>query len=296
MTKFVVTVLLLAVVWLAPALPVAPATAQTSWKLPPVDQFSWQWQIDGKALSLAPAKIPAGQHGHTSIYDIDYQFYSAQDVANLHALGQYVIAYMDVGAWESYRPDAGQFPAAVIGKNTGWNGEKYLDIRPAALAQYRTILEARFDLAKSKGFDAVEGDYQNNIYDCPPSQSGCFPVTQAEQFAFNQWFIQAVHARGLAAILKNAPELAAVYATWPTSTYPQGYDGALNEQCHQYQECDGYRAFTKPTDGRAPRVVLNAEYKRGQTESTICPKSAVNGLNTVHKPTSLPAAIDWSCR
>lgn len=268
---------------------VQSAPAQTIWKPAPVDQSSWQWVISGDPLDLTPAR-----QGKTSVWDIDFEFYSAADVASLHGLGQYVVAYMDVGAWESYRYDADQFPPEVLGKNTGWNGEKYLDIRPAALAKYRALMEARFDLAKQKGFDAVEGDYQNNLYDCPPSQSGCFPLTQADQFAFNQWFVQATHARGLAAVLKNAPELAATYAAWPTTAYPQGYDAALSEQCWQYQECQGFRAFTQPTDGRAPRPVWNAEY-RGQ-QSTICPKAASYGLNTIRKRTSLGNTIIWSCR
>jgi hypothetical protein len=268
--------------------------AQSAWKLPPADQpgpngtvilaKSWQWQIDGRTLNLTPA-----QSGRTSVYDIDYEYYSAADVARLHALGQYVVAYMDIGAWESYRPDANQFPEAVKGPNTGWNGERYLDIRPAALAQYRAILEARFDLARSKGFDAVEGDYQNNIADCP----GCFSVTEADQYAFNQWFIQAVHARGMAAILKNAPERAAYYATWPTAAYPHGYDGALNEQCNEYAECGGYAAFSRSTT-RAWRPVWNAEYSGSQT--TVCANDARLGLNGIKKRKSLSAAITWSCR
>lgn len=274
---------LIAAVMVTAAMLVTPisTTAQTAWKLPPLDR-SWNWQIDGSKLDLGPA-----QQGRTLVYDIDYEYYSAADVASLHALGQYVVAYMDIGAWESYRPDARQFPAAVLGPNTGWNGERYLDIRAPALAQYRAIMEARFDLARSKGFDAIEGDYQNNKLDC--AKSGCFPITWADQYAFNQWFIQAVHARGMAAVLKNAPESAAFYATWPTAQYPQGYDAALNEQCWQYNECSGYAAFVK-----SGRPVWNAEY-RGQ-QSTICPKANALGVNTIHKPLALTARINWACR
>lgn len=254
------------------------ATAQTAWKKPPMDR-SWQWQIDGNRLDFGPA-----QSGKTAVYDIDVDWYSAADVAKLHGLGQYVVGYTVVGVWESYRPDAAEFPKSVIGGKTGWDGERWLDIRPAALAQYKGILERRFDAAKAKGFDAVEGDYQNNLGDCPPKKPGCFPTSLADQEAFNRWYIDAVHTRGMAAVLKNAPEYAQKYASW-------GYDAALVEQCHEFNECSGYKAFVQ-----AGKPVWNAEYKRSQTAAGVCPKANALGLNTIHKPLSLPGKIDWACR
>lgn len=253
-----------------------PATAQTAWKLPPLDK-GWHWQIDGNALNLQPA-----QSGRTKVYDVDVDWYSAADVARLKALGQYVVGYTVVGVWESYRPDAAQFPKSVIGGKTGWDGERWLDIRPAALAQYRAILERRFDVAKAKGFDAIEGDYQNNLSDCPPKKAGCFPTSLADQEAFNRWYIDAVHARGMAAVLKNAPEYAQKYAGW-------GYDAALVEQCWEFSECGGYKAFVA-----AGKPVWNAEYK-GQ-QAAICPKANAIGLNTARFPLNLTGQVTWACR
>lgn len=256
-----------------------------SWKLPPLDK-GWHWQIADNQLNLEPARS-----GRVKVYDVDYEYTTAAEVAQLKSLGQYVVAYMDVGAWENYRPDAGQFPKSVIKCNSGWSGEKYLDSRPEALAQYKGIMEKRFDLAKSKGFDAVEGDYQNNIADdiCGTYKG----MTQAQkiqiQDAFNQWFIAAVHARGMAAVLKNAPEHAARYAKWPDAAHPHGYDAALVEQCWEFSECSGYAEFVK-----RGKPVWNAEYK-GQ-QATICPKANALGLNTARFPLNLTGQVSWACR
>lgn len=263
--------------------PVAAADAQTGYQKPPVSAKSWQWQIDGNALGFGPA-----QAGKTAIYDIDADWYSAADIAKLKSYGQYVICYTVVGVWETYRPDAALFPKSVIGGPTDdqWPGEHWLDIRPAAMDRAtpagntaRKLMEARFARAKAKGCQAIEGDYQNNIED-----GSSFPVSRADQDAFNRWYVDAVHAAGMAAFLKNAPNDAARYAGW-------GYDGAVVEQCWQYNECGGYAAFV-----RSGKPVLNAEYKRSQTADAVCPKANALGLNTIHKPLSLPAKIDWACR
>ena len=39
----------------------------------------------------------------------------AEVVAALQAQGSRVVCYISVGSWEDWRPDADQFPAAVIG-------------------------------------------------------------------------------------------------------------------------------------------------------------------------------------
>jgi len=237
----------------APAAPTpvsAPTAAAGIWQPPVV--AGWQWQIDGTPLDLGPA-----QRGETIIYNIDYEYYSSDDVARLHALGQRVWCYVPIGVYESYRPDAAQFPADVIGGPTGWPDEFYLDIR--RFDAFASIIEARFDLCRAKGFDGIEGDYQNNLADDTVSP-WAGQITLAQQEAFNQWFIAAAHERGLSAGLKNAPEHAGRWAQWPDAVHPHGYDWALNEQCFEFDECQdgphqGYSAFVN-----SGRPVFQVEY------------------------------------
>ena len=61
---------------------------------------AWQWQLQGK-LDLSVG---------ASVYDVDGFETSAGDVRALHRHGRKAICYLDVGSWESYRPDAGRFP------------------------------------------------------------------------------------------------------------------------------------------------------------------------------------------
>src|SRR5690606_34012706 len=88
------------------------------------------------------------------VYDVDYET-PASVVAELHARGRKVIAYVPVGNWESYRPDSDEFPAeALCGSIEGWP-ERYVDVRHPEVAK---ITQRRIELAASKGFDGIEGD------------------------------------------------------------------------------------------------------------------------------------------
>ena len=49
------------------------------------------------------------------MYDIDLFANDATTIARLQAKGIMVICYMETGASENYRPDAAQYPEAVLG-------------------------------------------------------------------------------------------------------------------------------------------------------------------------------------
>src|SRR3954453_21078631 len=68
----------------------------------PVNQ-SWQWQLQGKLDPDVPA----------AVFDVDGFETSDAQVRELHRRGKKVVCYLDVGSWESYRPDHGRFPAAA---------------------------------------------------------------------------------------------------------------------------------------------------------------------------------------
>jgi hypothetical protein len=210
------------------------AAAQSSatpshWRLP--ERPSWYWQLDGSINNSVPA----------SIYDVDGFSTGAAEVARLHALGKHVVCYIDVGTWENFRPDRRRFPKAVLGKPNGWPGERWLDVR--RLSVLKPIMTARFKLCARKGFDAVEPD---NI-DGFENDTG-FHITARDQLRYDEWVANEVHALGMAVLQKNDPEQA--------RTLEPYFDGVLDEQCNQYQECGSFRPYL-----RAGKPVLNAEYK-----------------------------------
>ena len=159
------------------------------WWQPDVDT-TWQWQLGGPIDTSIDAEM----------YDLDLFETDASVVRALKDQGRAVICYISVGSWEDWRPDADKFPAEVIGKNySGWPGEKWLDIRQ--IDQLAPILGARLDMCAAKGFAGVEPD---NI-DAYTNNTG-FPLTFADQLAFNTWLADEAHARGLSIGLKNDSE------------------------------------------------------------------------------------------
>ncbi|HWO47271.1 MAG TPA: endo alpha-1,4 polygalactosaminidase, partial [Solirubrobacterales bacterium] len=86
------------------ALLLAP-TAAARWHPKPTTA-AWQWQLQGKIdLSVEAA-----------VYEVDGFEAPAKAIAALHRKGRRAICYLDVGSWESYRPDAGRFPKSVLGR------------------------------------------------------------------------------------------------------------------------------------------------------------------------------------
>jgi len=194
------------------------------WK--PKAGLTWQWQLSDDV----------GTPLDVDVYDIDWEADKAT-VDKLHAAGIKVICYVSVGSWEDFRPDAADFPADVIGNDyDGWPGEKYVDIRSDAL---RAVMNARFDICQSKGFDAIEPDNQD-VFEL--GQDSGFPLTEKDGVAYAKWLADAAHSRGMSIGQKNASSITADIAAT--------YDWALTESCYSDGNWCGdvkaYAAANKP--------------------------------------------------
>ncbi|KOG86154.1 endo alpha-1,4 polygalactosaminidase [Streptomyces varsoviensis] len=218
---------------------------------------AWQWQLDGRVDTSVPVPV----------YDIDGFENSARTVAALHARGAKVICYLNVGAWESFRPDHAKFSEKLLGANNGWGGERWLDIRrPDRL---RPMMAARMDMCRKKGFDAVEPD----LTEAYRNRTG-FTVTAAQQLAYNRMIAGLAHERGLSVGLKN-----------DVDQIPQlvgDFDFAVNEECAQFGECAALRPFIE--HGKA---VFHVEYKLEPGE--FCDQSKRLGLSSMQKRLKLDA-------
>ncbi len=243
---------------LAVALP-APSIAQDEpafWQ-PPAG-VTFQIQLQGTIDTSVEAEV----------YDIDMFDSPVSLVDELHAQGRHVVCYMSAGTYEKWRPDAGDFPKRVLGKRLeDWPGERWLDVRKIGVLS--KIMDARLDMCKAKGFDAVDFD---NI-DVWTQKSG-FPITRKESLAYIAYLSEAAHARGLAAGLKNLPQLA--------ERLQPDWDFVVNEQCFLYDECDGYLAFIE-----ANKPVFNIEYELELSE--FCDEGNAMGFTSMKKRFSLKA-------
>jgi hypothetical protein len=238
-----------------PTIPPPPAGSDRYWA--PAPGAPWQWQLT----------VPVDQTVDVPVYDIDLFDNPKSVVDELHARGRRVICYMDAGAWESYRPDAAAFPRSVIGTSTGWENERWLDIRQIGIIG--PIIAARMDLAKSKGCDAIEPDEDNGWENNPG-----FPITRDDSIRWNKWVADTAHAKGLSVGLKNS--------IGETAELEPYFDWDLNEQCFQFDECELLAPFRQ-----AGKAVLQVEYQGDP--AGFCAKAKDLGFSAMKKHLDLDA-------
>jgi hypothetical protein len=266
----------------APPAPV-PCTGSPCWH--PALATRWQYQLQGVSayastgginVGIGAVPFTGGASVQAGVFDFDLyvdQAISGNNttldtaaVTAIHAAGAKAICYVDAGTWENWRVDAGSFPRSVLGKNNGWPGEKWLDIRQTAILL--PIMQARVQKCAQAGFDGVEWDNVDGY-----SNKTGFPLTAADQTVYDASLANLAHQVGLTVALKNDVE--------QLSTLAPYFDYAINEQCQQYNECSGYTA----TFIGVGKAVFQVEYKLAQ--SKFCAKANADNRNAITKSLDL---------
>lgn len=236
----------------------------------PTAGTTWQWQLNGDLNTSYDVEV----------YDIDLANNSAETVTSLHEQGRVVICYFSAGSYEDFREDADQFPEEVLGNPLeDFPDERWLDIRSEDVL---SLMSARMDTAVEKGCDGVEPD---NV-DGYANDSG-FDLTAEDQLLFNTQIANAAHERGLAVGLKN--DLDQIEAL------VDHFDFSVNEQCHEFDECDLLQPFLD-----ADKAVFNAEYEEAyvndaDTRDEICQNATDQGLSTLILPVDLNDSFRLTC-
>ena len=259
-----------------PGVAVPSGTATTWWHPGPLS--SWQYDLEW------PVAVPTNI-GAVQVYDIDYdgseQGTQAQVtalVSRIHVEGSRAICYLETGAWENYRPDAGQYPSGVLGTTVGgYPDERYVDIRQWPVLA--PILDARFRQCKAEGFDGVETDIDDSY-----TENTGFPLTLQDEVTFDTEVAAELHSLGLAWFLKNGINDDAFI----TDMAPVA-DGTVNEQCWQYDECSQLEPFVK-----AGKPVLNVEYAN-LSQAATCAQAHAFPMATMHTDVNLDGNIAWAC-
>ena len=256
----------------APSEATRPAPETVAPTAPPANLWqpspaaTWQIQFVGE---------PINTDYDVDIYFLDLFDTSAELVAGLHQRGRRAVCYISAGSWEDWRPDAADFPEAVLGAHyEGWPGERWLNIR--ALDPLAPIMEARLDLCAAKGFDGVDPDNLDGF-----TNATGFPLSQADTLAYARWLAAAAHARGLAIGLKNATELA--------ETLAADFDWMLTESCFT----QGWCAETAPFLN-AGKPVFAIEYgDEGMVLDDFCVQAADLSIRAILKEWNLGEWVEF---
>jgi len=248
----------------------APSPAPSGWWTPTAST-TWQWQLTGTLDTSVGA----------TVYDVDLVGTSTATITALKAAGHKVVCYFSAGSAENWRPDYAQFAATDMGNALdGWPGERWLDTRSANV---RAVMAARLALAQSKACDGVEPDNVDGY-----ANSTGFPLSGNDQLDYNRYLATSAHALGLAVGLKN--DVGQLAALQPA------FDFAVNEQCHEYAECDGYSVFTAQD-----KPVFNAEYQSSYVNNTngardaLCVAAKAADLRTLVLPLALDGSFRYTC-
>lgn len=228
---------------------------------------TWQWQLQGTVDTSYDVDV----------YDIDL-FEPPQSVIDgLQADGRVVICYFSAGSYEEWRPDSGDYAAADLGLPLdGFEDERWLDTRSPTV---RAVIEGRLDLAAERGCDGVEPD---NV-DGATNDTG-FDLAVVDVLDFNRFIAAEAHQRDLLVGLKNTGD--------QVPDLVDDFDFAVNEQCHEYDECDQFTPFLDQD-----KPVFNAEYQQRFVDGpdALCAEARDENIRTLVLPLLLDDEFRISC-
>jgi hypothetical protein len=259
-----------------------PASSAETWWTAPPGNLPWQWYLNG-ALDLSnPTDMGTNDtlsYGSAApdpvVYDIDGIDNSAGTVASLHADGDHVICYIEVGTAGDYYSASqegisttyyAQLQAAGDLSSNELQGypEYFIDINAASAV---SIIESMIDQqCADKGFDAVETDLDETYND----NEGTTPwtITEADEQTYLTTLADYMHSLGLGWIAKNLDDTGDGFA----GVMEPLASGIITEQCNEYGTCGQLTSY----EGNV--AVLNAEYESSLYPG-FCAYDEANGIN-----------------
>lgn len=195
---------------------------------------------------------------------------ATSNLASLKAQGHIVQCYFSVGTAEVWRPDYNRtaWIGLALGALPQFSDEYWLDLYQ--IDKIKTIMTPRFQRAKQLGCDAIEPDNTDchNNNECSQPLLNAHPGANVRQLQINycKWQTEIAHSLGMSISLKNSLDIIPDLVNF--------YDFAVNEQCHQFNECNAYMPFLNQN-----KAVFNHEYQLG-SGTNYCTSSANLGIKT----------------
>jgi Glycoside-hydrolase family GH114 len=263
---------------------------------PPVGA-RWQYQLEAKGkkqaatggidVSICQRPRGGGPCVRPDVFDIDLfvdpALTDGQALVNqaavdaIHTAGGHALCYVQAGTAETFRPDYPEFVAfdqacggCLLGRpfSRRFPDEFWLNLnddqgqRSFVLGQ----VEARVALCAAAGFDGIEFDGVD-AYAQGEAVTG-WSISAETQLAYDRALADLAHRYGRTAALKNDLGQLADLLPW--------FDYAVNEQCHQFDECQGYADWIA-----AGKAVLVVEYRRGRRR--FCDAARAAGFSAIKK-------------
>ena len=136
-------------------------------------------------------------------------------IETLHAKGNAVSAYISIGTGENWRDDFAALKPHLVGKQwDDWGGEYFISMPNEAVI---AIMKARIDKIADWGFDWVEFDNMDWVYDDDYRAEYGFAASIADGAAYYGALCDHVHARGMKCMAKSTVDSA------------ESFDGATYE-------------------------------------------------------------------
>lgn len=231
----------------------------------PAPEARWLAQLDG-AVDI---------HQDAEFFYLDVEQQDPDDLATLHAEGRHYLCYLSAGSLESFRADADEFPASVVGNPLAdFPREHWLDVRDESV---RLLMSRRVQALAASGCDGV-----------PPSSlavhaadSG-FDLTVGDALDYARWLAERIHAAGMSAGLSGPSEL--ISELWPT------FDFGLALGCLGSTQCSEYAAFAP-----AKKTVLHLEVGDAQSTPMLCKSAQMLGFDALVSDASFSGRCTW-CR
>lgn len=220
----------------------SPTLPLVWWQPRASENLTWQWQLQGEIDTSFDVDV----------YNVDIAT-PVSKIDELKARNIKVICYFSAGTAEYFRPDVDQFSDAIQGEQyEDLTDERWLDY--SRYQEFAPVMQARMDLCKSKGFDAIEMDnvdahnYESRDANGNVVNIGTnFDIKLDDSIAYIRWLADEAHSRGLSIGLKNAEEMAPDVVSQ--------VDWMLTEDCYVDSWCDAATVFVE-----ADKPVFMTEY------------------------------------
>jgi cysteinyl-tRNA synthetase len=127
----------------------------------------------------------------------------------LHAKGNVVSAYISIGTGETWRDDFAALKPHLVDKQwDDWGGEYFVSMPNEAVI---AIMKSRIDKIAAWGFDWVEFDNMDWVYDDDYRAEYNFAASVADGVAYYRALCDHVHARGMKCMAKSTVESAEIF-------------------------------------------------------------------------------------